>query len=95
MQANLYATFRVIAKTKIVTLDLPTGSTIRQAVEAILNQLPDLRPHWVNQAGEMYAHVHGFINGKDLSTFEHGWDTPVQPEDVLDFFPPVAGGRLV
>jgi sulfur-carrier protein len=93
MQANLYATFRLIAKTKTLTLDLPAGTTVLQAVDAILTHLPELRPHWLNQEGEMHAHVHGFINGKDIATLELGWQTPLQPEDVLDFFPPVAGGK--
>ncbi|HWR65256.1 MAG TPA: MoaD/ThiS family protein [Bellilinea sp.] len=42
--------------------------------------------------GELHAHVHGFVNGQEIPTLECGWDTPLQPEDVLDFLPPVAGG---
>lgn len=92
MQVNLYATFRLIAGTHSLTLDLPEGSTVRQAVDEILARLPDLRPHWVNAQNEIHAHVHGFVNGKDVSTLPQGWDTPLQSGDVLDFFPPVAGG---
>lgn len=92
MQVNLYATFRLIAGTRSLTLDLPEGSTVRQAVDEILARLPDLRPHWVNAQNEIHAHVHGFVNGKDVSTLPQGWDTPLQSGDVLDFFPPVAGG---
>jgi molybdopterin synthase sulfur carrier subunit len=92
MQVNLYATFRLIAGTRSLTLDLPEGSTVRQAVDEILARLPDLRPHWVNDQNEIHAHVHGFVNGKDVSTLPQGWDTPLQSGDVLDFFPPVAGG---
>lgn len=92
MQVNLYATFRLIAGTRSLTLDLPEGSTVRQAVDEILARLPDLRPHWVNAQNEIHAHVHGFVNGKDVSTLPQGWDTPLHSGDVLDFFPPVAGG---
>ncbi|MEW6505007.1 MAG: ubiquitin-like small modifier protein 1 [Chloroflexota bacterium] len=92
MQVNLYATFRLIAGVRNLELDLPTGTTVRQAVDEILTRLPDLRPHWVNAQNEIHAHVHGFVNEKDVSTLPQGWDTPLQSGDVLDFFPPVAGG---
>lgn len=92
MQVNLYATFRLIAGARSLELDLPEGTTVRQAVDEILARLPDLRPHWVNAQNEIHAHVHGFVNGKDVSTLPQGWETPLQSGDVLDFFPPVAGG---
>ena len=92
MQINLYATFRLIAGCKSLTLDMPAGTTLRAAINEILRQIPNLRPHWVNEQGEIHAHVHAFINGQEASTLEGGWDAPLQAEDVLDFFPPVAGG---
>lgn len=92
MQINLYATFRLIAGCKTLTLELPDGASLRAAIERILTELPALRPHWVNQQGEIHAHVHAFVNGSEVSTLPDGWDTPLQPEDTVDFFPPVAGG---
>jgi molybdopterin synthase sulfur carrier subunit len=92
MQINLYATFRLIAGCKTLRLDLPAGISLRAAVGEILARLPELRPHWVNGQGEIHAHVHAFVNGSEVSTLPEGWDTPLQPGDVLDFFPPVAGG---
>ena len=92
MQINLYATFRLIAGCKSLTLNLPAGTPLRSAIDVILRLLPDLRPHWINAEGEMHAHVHAFINGQEAATLEGGWMTPLQPDDVLDFFPPVAGG---
>jgi sulfur-carrier protein len=94
MRCNLYATFRLLAGMKTTSLDLPDGTTVRQAVDALLVQRPVLRPHWLDKAGELHAHVHIFINGHDLQTFDQGLDTPLKPEDVLDFFPPVAGGSF-
>ncbi len=92
MQINLYATFRLIAGCKSLALDLPAGTTLRAAIDEIVRQIPNLRPHWVNEQGEMHAHVHAFINGQESFTLIGGWDAPLQAEDVLDFFPPVAGG---
>ncbi len=92
MQANLYATFRQRAGVKTIQLDLPEGSTMRQAVLAIIEQVPSLRPDWLDEQGVLYGYVHGFINGEDVSTLSKGWDSPLSANDVLDFFPPVVGG---
>ncbi len=92
MQVNLYATFRLIAGQRSLEINLPTGATARQAVAAVLEAVPELGPHWVNDKEELHAHVHGFINSQEIPTLECGWETLLQPEDVLDFLPPVAGG---
>lgn len=92
MHINLYATFRLAAGVKIIQLDLPAGSTVQQAVMAAVEKHPALRIHWLNDAGEIHAHVHCLLNGEDVSNLATGWQSPVNPGDSLDFFPPVAGG---
>ena len=92
MQFNLYATFRLLAKVKTTSLDLPDGTTVREAVNALVAHYPVLRPHWLDKEGEIHAHVHIFVNGEDVLNMEQGVETSLQPEDVLDFFPPVGGG---
>lgn len=92
MNVNLYATFRLLAKVKSFPLNLPAGTTAMQAVQRIVELHPVLRSHWLNEAGELHAHVHMFINGHEVLTLPQGVDTPLQPADTLDFFPPVAGG---
>ncbi len=92
MHINLYATFRLAAGVKTIQLDLPVGATVQQAVEAAVEKHPALRVHWLNDAGEIHAHVHCLLNGEDVSSLAAGWQSPVKPDDNLDFFPPVAGG---
>lgn len=92
MQFNLYATFRLLCGVKTTNLDLPEATTVREAVNALLAQHPVLRPHWLDEAGEIHAHVHIFINGHDVQNMEQGIETPLKVQDVLDFFPPVGGG---
>lgn len=92
MQVNLYATFRNLAGTKRLEIDLPAGVTLRQAVDAIVAAYPVLEKHWLDEQGQIHLHVHGLINGQEATTLPDGWDTPLAPTDVLDFFPPVAGG---
>lgn len=92
MHINLYATFRLAAGAKTIALDLPAGVTVRQAVQATVVLYPALRVHWLNEAGEIHAHVHCLLNGDDVASLPQGWQTPLAPDDTLDFFPPVAGG---
>lgn len=94
MQCNLYATFRLLAGIKTVNLDLPEGATVRQAVNAVVENKPVLRPHWLDDAGEIHAHVHIFVDGHDVQNMEKGIETPLHTNAVLDFFPPVGGGSL-
>lgn len=90
--ATLYATFRLIAGVKTIEIIAFPGLTVRQAVDAVLEQAPALRPHWLDEFGELYPHVHIFLNGTDAATLADGEQTALQPGDSLDFFPPVAGG---
>lgn len=92
MQANLYATFRLIANVKTIPLNLQSGSTVMQAIEFIVQQHPSLRSHWLDANGELHAHVHVFINGHDIALLPDGLQTRLAAEDIIDFFPPVAGG---
>jgi sulfur-carrier protein len=94
MQFNLYATFRLLAGIKTLNIDLPGGTTVRQAVNAVVEQRPVLRSHWLDDAGDIHAHVHIFINGQDVQIMAQGLDTPLQQDAILDFFPPVGGGAV-
>lgn len=95
MQVNLYATFRLLAGIKTLTLDLPGGATVRQAVRAVVDQHPVLQRHWLDENGDIHAHVHIFVNGQDVQNLSSGVETPLQSDAVLDFFPPVGGGCLL
>lgn len=92
MHVNLYATFRLIADVKSFDLSLPPGGTMNGAVREIVRLYPALKIHWLDQNDGLHAHVLAFVNSQDVSTLPGGLDTVLQPDDVLDFFPPVAGG---
>jgi molybdopterin synthase sulfur carrier subunit len=92
VQVNLYATFRLNAGLKNLNINLPRGITLYKAILEIVRQYPVLRTDWLDDKHELHAHVLVFINGQDITTLPEGLETPLEPEDVLDFFPPVAGG---
>ena len=92
IHVTLIATFRLVAGVKSFDLDLSSGFTLLQAVRCIVERYPALRSHWVDDTGELHAHVHVFYNGEDAANLPQGLAVIVQPGDTLDFFPPVAGG---
>jgi molybdopterin converting factor small subunit len=92
MLINLYATFRVQAGVKTLEVNLPTGTTLRNVVDRIIEKIPALKTVWLTEEGEIQNYVYGFINGTDSGTLPEGWETKLRAEDVIDFLPPVAGG---
>lgn len=92
MQINFYATLRPIVGGKTVDLSIEEGTTVAQLVEQIVTRYPPLREHLLNEQGELYPHVHVFVNGRDAPALDQGMQTPLTHADALDIFPAVAGG---
>jgi molybdopterin synthase sulfur carrier subunit len=92
MHVNFYATFRPVVGSKTVVFDLPCGATPAQLLQAIFARFPAMQDLLVNKGGELFSHVHLFINGRDVLHLPQGLDTPLACEDKVDIFPPVGGG---
>lgn len=92
MKINFYATFRPIVGGKTVEFDLKQDLTVRQLVDVIVARFPDMRPKMLDANGEVYSHVHFFVNGRDACYLDDGYNYVVQAEDTLNIFPPVGGG---
>ena len=92
MKVNFYATLRQVVGAKTVEFDVPTDVTVRQLVEAIIARFPPMRKELLDESGQLYGHVHVFINGRDAPFLIDGLDTIIQPDDVANVFPAVGGG---
>jgi MoaD family protein len=90
----LYATLRAAVGSRIVDLgqDIGQGSTVWDAVHALIARYPVLRPELLDSDGQLWRHVHVMVNGRDAPYLERGLDTPLLADDTLDVFPPVGGG---
>ena len=92
MQVNYFATLRQVVKSKTVDFDLPDGTTVRALLDEMIRRFPDLKHEMLDENGELYQHVHIFVNSRDASFLQYGMDTPLQAGDTIGVFPAVGGG---
>lgn len=92
MKVNFFATLRQIVGQKTVEFDLPENTTVREFVEIVVTRYPPMREELLDEDGNLYRHVHVFVNGRDAPFLDNGMDTVIQPGDTLNVFPAVGGG---
>ncbi|MCA9959214.1 MAG: ubiquitin-like small modifier protein 1 [Chloroflexota bacterium] len=92
MKINFFATLRQIVGQKTVEFHLTNGTTVREMVEIVVTQYPPMRPELLDEDGNLWRHVHVFVNGRDAPYLPEGMQTVVQPNDVINIFPAVGGG---
>lgn len=94
MKVTFYATLRQIVGGKSVDFSLPENATVGQLLEEMINCYPAIQFELLNEQGELYPHVHLFINGRDAPYLENGLETVLSPDDTVTVFPAVGGGSL-
>ena len=92
MKVNFYATLRKIAGQKTVEFDLEDEMTARQLLEMALDRFPEMREELMDSDGNLFGHVHLFVNGRDSRFLANKLDTSITADDKIDVFPAVGGG---
>ena len=92
MQINFYADLRPLAGGKTVEVNAHAPMTAREALESVTRLRPALAEKIWHAPGQLFDHIHVFINGRQSVFLPQGLETPVRLEDTLDVFPPVGGG---
>ena len=92
MKVSFFATLRDIAGGKNVEFDLDHGITAQELLNAIITKFPLMKKELLNENGEMYGHVHFFINGRDVQFMGDKFDTKIMQDDTVNVFPAVGGG---
>jgi len=92
VQVNFFSTLRQIVGKKTVEIPLLEGGEIRQLVDEIVSCYPALRREILNDQGELYGHIHIFINGRESSFLENALETEISCDDTISIFPAVGGG---
>lgn len=92
MKVNFFATLRDIAGGKTVEFPVEQGVTAEHLLGTIVEKFPLMKKELLDPSGRMYGHVHFFINGRDVQFMDDGFQTHIQPDDVVNVFPAVGGG---
>jgi molybdopterin synthase sulfur carrier subunit len=92
MKVSFFATLRPIVGAKTVDMALPDGTTVAGLIEEIVTRYPPLRPELLDEAGQLWPHVHVMVNGRDSHYLAQGLATIIQPADTINVFPAVGGG---
>lgn len=92
MKVNFFATLRDIAGGKVVEFDADHGVTAQELLNAIVVRFPLMKKELLNEHGEMYGHVHFFINGRDVQFMDEKFQTKIMQDDTVNVFPAVGGG---
>jgi molybdopterin synthase sulfur carrier subunit len=91
MRVSFYATLEPIVGQRKVEVPLPEGSRVGDLVDALVECWPGLREHLVDDDGQLSRRVNIFVGGRNARWLE-GLETPLEPDQTIDVFPPVAGG---
>lgn len=92
MKVNFYATLRQVVGARAVEIALPEDATIQQLLDEVIRLYPGLQHELLDDQGQLYRHVHLFVNGRDATFLEQGMQTRVCPDDSVGIFPAVGGG---
>ncbi len=91
MQVKLYAGLRQAAGIKMLDVEVPEGSTVREVLQEVTQRYAVLEKFIWAGVGELSQHAHVFINGENARHLA-GLDTAIKKEDHVDIFPPLVGG---
>ena len=92
MKVNFFATLRDIAGGKVVEFDVDHGITAQELLDSIIVKFPLMKKELLKENGDMYGHVHFFINGRDVQFTDEKFQTKIMQEDTVNVFPAVGGG---
>jgi len=92
MRVNFHATLRTVVGQKTVELPVAPGSCALELARYVANRWPSLADQIIDSEGDVSRQVHIMIGGRNIRWLPEGSATPIGADDVVDFFPPTAGG---
>ncbi len=92
MKVHFFATLRPIVGGKTVEFAVDHGITVQDLITEMVTRFPRLREELLDPTGNLYGHVHIFVNGRDAQFLGNGITTQLMPDDVVNVFPAVGGG---
>jgi sulfur-carrier protein len=93
VDVRVHATLRPLVGGRLVEIPHAAGMTVAELLDLLCEQYPALRPELFDEQRTLQQRVHVMVNGRDAPYLANGLATELAPDDSLDIFPPVAGGR--
>ncbi|MBA4379254.1 MAG: molybdopterin synthase sulfur carrier subunit [Anaerolinea sp.] len=69
-----------------------TGATVSEAMQNLVAQFPDLRPHLYTGQDQLRPFVNLFLGESNVRDLRQGLETPLNENDKLILIPSIAGG---
>ncbi|WP_418286327.1 ubiquitin-like small modifier protein 1 [Halorubrum sp. DTA46] len=91
MEWKLFADLAEIAGDRVIAVDVESGETVGDALDALLDGRPDLRDRVLDDDGAVADHINVLRNGRSVH-LDGGLDVTLDADDELALFPPVSGG---
>jgi molybdopterin synthase sulfur carrier subunit len=92
MHWKLFANLAETAGEREVTVDVESGDTFRDALDALLEQHPELHDEILSEDNAFHDHIRVLRNSHNPFVDDDGFDTVLEADDELALFPPVSGG---
>jgi molybdopterin converting factor small subunit len=89
---RLNSTLRGQAGLKEVSLDLPAGTAVQEALEAVEARMPVLHGILLDEDDQLRNNIVVFHNGRNIR-FKQDTRTPLAADDRLDIFPKMGAQR--
>lgn len=91
MRLRVYATLRDLVGSSFIEVNVPQTTDVRDVLHQAALTHPELAAKLWDEQGQLSRSMQLLVNGRSIQ-FLQGLDTPVQPGDTLNLFPPVGGG---
>lgn len=92
MIIKFYATLRDVVGGSSVEMPEAVGKTVNQVLAELVARFPGLKKELLDPEGNLYPHVHFFVNGRDAQFLDRALEYVLQAEDTVSIFPAVGGG---
>lgn len=91
MEWRLFANLAETAGSKRVEVPVDPGDTLGDAIDALLDQHPELEAEVLDDSGSLRDHIRVLHNHENPFS-DAGFETVLEAGDELALFPPVSGG---
>lgn len=89
-----YANLRTLAEQASMQLNRADFPTLRSVVDELIRLYPEMRAHLRDEQGNLRQDLPIFVNGRNPRLQSAGLDSPLEEEDTISLFSPIASGRM-